>query len=114
MGAWTVRCLKMDKVCLFVVGIRGAGSHSGRYGDGYGFIYIGWYLVGIFFFGCWFFSIRFRGKLFFVVDVFFFFFGLHCTHSVKERKTKKSSRRKKEEKETHKKIFSLVSFFFFF
>lgn len=59
VGAWTVRCLKMDKVCLFVVGIRGAGSHSGTgsEGDGYGFIYIGWYLVGIFlvFFGCWFF-----------------------------------------------------------
>lgn len=34
VGAWTVRCLKMDKVCLFVVGIRGAGSHSGTGSEG--------------------------------------------------------------------------------
>lgn len=113
--AWTVRCLRMDRVCLFVVvGDTGSRFTYGGYGCGYGFIYIGWYLVGILFLVVFwllvFLAFDFGGKLFLRI---FFFFGLHCTHSVKERKTKKSSRRKKGRKgNTQKNIF--VGFFLFF
>lgn len=62
VGAWTVRCLKMDKVCLFVVGIRGAGSQSGT-GSGEVRVrvrvHLHWLVFSCYFFwlifGCWYF-----------------------------------------------------------
>lgn len=115
-----MRCLKIDRDCLFVVVVV-VGTRE-RY-TGYGCIG-GIYLqllvfFAVFFFG-WLLSVfiafDFGGFLFFVVVVFFFFLGLHCTHSVKERKTKKSSRRKKGRKgNTQKNIFCwFLSFLFFF
>lgn len=78
MGAWTVRCLKMDKVCLFVVGIRGAGSHSGTgseggTGTGTGsFTLVGIYLV-FFFLVVGFLAFDFGGNCFLLLTCFFFF-----------------------------------------